>query len=332
MRTIAIGDIHGCLRALEALLDEIQLRPDDRVVTIGDYVDRGPDSRNVIDYLIGYRSVLGDRLITLLGNHEILMLQARESVLQRNKWFSHGGLATMSSYTTVRKHGLVLSFDVKGGPFTCPLDKSVVSVGRDESNDIVISSPKVSARHAEFRREEKGKYRLVDLESRNGTMLNGFPAKGSEVRAGDEVVFGESVAAQLMLAAVVGDADEEDGDPMGSVPQSHWDFIESCVPYYEIDTHFFVHANALPDVDLDKQPDTALFWDRFDLPTPHVSGKHMICGHTGQADGMPVTTGHGTCIDTLAYEDKGWLTALDVGSGEFWQSNQDGVIRLGKLE
>ena len=44
-RTIAIGDIHGCSKALHALLAEIEPARDDVIVTLGDYVDRGPDSQ-----------------------------------------------------------------------------------------------------------------------------------------------------------------------------------------------------------------------------------------------------------------------------------------------
>lgn len=51
-RTIAIGDIHGCLLALNALLDAIQPTPEDTIVTVGDYVDRGPDSRGVLERLL----------------------------------------------------------------------------------------------------------------------------------------------------------------------------------------------------------------------------------------------------------------------------------------
>ena len=49
-RTIAIGDIHGCSTALAALIDAIDLQPDDTVVTLGDYVDRGLDSKGVLDF------------------------------------------------------------------------------------------------------------------------------------------------------------------------------------------------------------------------------------------------------------------------------------------
>ena len=71
-RTIAIGDIHGCSAALDALLDAIRPRPEDTIVTLGDYIDRGPDSRGVLDRLIdlGRRC----RLVPLLGNHDQMLL------------------------------------------------------------------------------------------------------------------------------------------------------------------------------------------------------------------------------------------------------------------
>ena len=51
-RTIAIGDVHGCSRALDVLLESIQPIGDDVIVPLGDFVDRGPDSKGVLDRLI----------------------------------------------------------------------------------------------------------------------------------------------------------------------------------------------------------------------------------------------------------------------------------------
>lgn len=76
-RTIAIGDIHGCSIALSRLIDVLKLESDDTVVTLGDYVNRGPDSRGVIDRLIALRSEC--RLVPLLGNHDQLLLHNRSS-------------------------------------------------------------------------------------------------------------------------------------------------------------------------------------------------------------------------------------------------------------
>ncbi len=51
MKIIAIGDIHGCSRAFDALLEAIELQGEDRLITLGDYVDRGADSKGVLDRL-----------------------------------------------------------------------------------------------------------------------------------------------------------------------------------------------------------------------------------------------------------------------------------------
>lgn len=77
MRTLAIGDIHGCSQALRALLGAIKPTPDDWIITLGDYVDRGPDSYGVIEQLLALHRT--GRLIALRGNHEEMMLCARES-------------------------------------------------------------------------------------------------------------------------------------------------------------------------------------------------------------------------------------------------------------
>ena len=75
-RILAIGDIHGCSQALDTLLSLVKLGRDDLLVTLGDYVDRGPDSRGVIERLLSiFRR---EQLVALRGNHEIMMLQARD--------------------------------------------------------------------------------------------------------------------------------------------------------------------------------------------------------------------------------------------------------------
>ena len=66
-RTLAMGDIHGCVTALE-LLQSIDLQPEDSLVTLGDYIDRGPDTLRVIDSLTALRQT--HYLVPLRGNHE----------------------------------------------------------------------------------------------------------------------------------------------------------------------------------------------------------------------------------------------------------------------
>ena len=76
MRLLAIGDIHGCSRAFDTLLDAVAPKPDDQIITLGDYVDRGPDSRGVLDRLVALHDT--GRLIALRGNHDVMMLEARK--------------------------------------------------------------------------------------------------------------------------------------------------------------------------------------------------------------------------------------------------------------
>lgn len=96
-RTIAIGDVHGCARALEALLAAVRPRPEDVIVTLGDYVNRGPDSRGVLDRLIELERQC--RLIPILGNHEemmILSLAGEPGAFA--DWLDMGGRFTLASY------------------------------------------------------------------------------------------------------------------------------------------------------------------------------------------------------------------------------------------
>ncbi len=95
-RTIAIGDIHGCLAALATLIDTIAPGPEDTVITLGDYIDRGPQSRGVLDRLIALSRRC--QLVPLQGNHEEMLLDAlRDSTLLR-RWLSLGGVDTLRSY------------------------------------------------------------------------------------------------------------------------------------------------------------------------------------------------------------------------------------------
>ena len=96
MRTLAIGDIHGCLTALTTLLDFAALAPEDRLITLGDYVDRGPDTRGVIDLLMDLHGK--GWLIALRGNHEEMMIESRADEDTRRMWLACGGRQTLASY------------------------------------------------------------------------------------------------------------------------------------------------------------------------------------------------------------------------------------------
>jgi serine/threonine protein phosphatase 1 len=224
MRHLAIGDIHGCSRAMDALLAAVAPRPDDVIITLGDHVNRGPDSRGVIDRLLRLHEA--GQLVAITGNHEQMMLEARDDAERLDRFVQCGGRQTLASY----------------------------------------GQPRGSA--------------------------------GS----------------------------------LDDVPPAHWDFIErACRDGYETDTHFFVHANAYPDIPLAEQPTFMLRWEPFDDPPPHESGKVMVCGHSSQKTGEPISLGHAICIDTFAHGG-GWLTCLDAGSGQLWQANERGEVRTGWID
>jgi serine/threonine protein phosphatase 1 len=96
MRTLAIGDVHGCSAALDHLLKLVRPGPDDRLVFLGDYVDRGPDSRGVLDRLIRLHAT--GRVVALRGNHEVMMLAAREDYQSWEGWLRVGGQQALDSY------------------------------------------------------------------------------------------------------------------------------------------------------------------------------------------------------------------------------------------
>ncbi len=218
MRVLAIGDIHGCFQALVALADAARITPDDLIVMLGDYVDRGPNWYAVLDWVIANSKT--NTLVALRGNHELMMLRAQADPSQMKEWLANGGDATLASYS--------------------PLG---------------------------------------------------------------------------------------DAGTLRDVPDGHWDFLEKgCRDWYETQTHFFVHANAYADMALDEQPEFMLFWEQFNDPPPHQSGKIMVCGHTSQKSGRPKSLGHAVCIDTWAC-GQGWLTCLDVATGQYWQANQRGEQR-----
>ena len=223
MRVLAVGDIHGCSRALDLVLAAVKPCPEDCIITLGDYVDRGVDSRGVIETLRKLHRT--GCLIALRGNHDQMMLDARDNILQEPEWMRWGGRETLRSYGESGKCG-----------------------------------------------------KLID------------------------------------------------------VPESHWEFLEqTCVDWYETDTHFFVHANADPNLSLIEQPTYQLYWEKLDHPRPHKSGKIMVCGHTHQISGVPLNLGHTICLDTWVY-GQGWLTCLDVNTGRMWQANQLGQQRTGWLD
>src|SRR6476646_9765377 len=104
MRVLAIGDIHGCLKAFDDVLAWVAPTPEDKIVLLGDYVDRGPDSRGVIDRILELRRHLD--LICLRGNHEQMMVAAyRGGRPDKRMWLGVGGVQTLASYGVVPGSG-----------------------------------------------------------------------------------------------------------------------------------------------------------------------------------------------------------------------------------
>lgn len=103
MKYYAIGDIHGRLDLLEKSVQKISDHVgenDFRIITLGDYIDRGKNSRGVIEFLMDQQdgSQLGSKLICLQGNHEDMAVRSISCQLDPSLWMGNGGDTTMISY------------------------------------------------------------------------------------------------------------------------------------------------------------------------------------------------------------------------------------------
>lgn len=114
-RLYAIGDVHGCYKALDSLLSRIQHHDEGLptkktfYVFLGDLIDRGPDSARVIEFLRN-KSLEADNYYFLTGNHEEVFLQSIDGDLESlERWLSYGGHETLQSYGVKQK--LLLSQD-----------------------------------------------------------------------------------------------------------------------------------------------------------------------------------------------------------------------------
>ena len=94
-RLLVVGDIHGCDLALETLLERLKLQTSDKFVVLGDAIDRGPDSRRVLDVVCEIEQRC--QLVFILGNHEEMLLDVLAGA-RPHFWLSHGGAATLASY------------------------------------------------------------------------------------------------------------------------------------------------------------------------------------------------------------------------------------------
>jgi serine/threonine protein phosphatase 1 len=105
-RTFVVGDVHGHANRLKLLLDRLgrQAHAGDSLVFLGDYIDRGPDARGVVDLVLAAPKRWPGPVVALKGNHEAMMLEAlaswRHSRLPEYQWLSIAeGRPTVASYT-----------------------------------------------------------------------------------------------------------------------------------------------------------------------------------------------------------------------------------------
>ena len=98
IRKFAISDVHGCAKTLKRLLEEkLELKKTDHLYLLGDYINRGPDSKAVIDYILALKG-LNYNVFTLRGNHEDLLLDAIEDPKKHNRFLKNGGKITLASF------------------------------------------------------------------------------------------------------------------------------------------------------------------------------------------------------------------------------------------
>jgi len=100
MATVAIGDIHGNLLALESLISKIlpELTPSDDLVFLGDYIDRGPDTCGCIETILQLQNSISSRVVCLMGNHEDWMLRSFRDPT------SHSWIMAMEAWDTIRSY------------------------------------------------------------------------------------------------------------------------------------------------------------------------------------------------------------------------------------
>jgi len=264
-RILAIGDIHGCACHLQRLLDVVKPTKEDLLVTMGDYVDRGYYSKDTIDILNDLHRNPEVNIVSLLGNHDALMLMCLDELQECKALYGMPGKVKCDSET---------------------IDMWWM-VGAREPAPLWFGNQAVATLSSYCNPEQLERLKLIETRVR-------WPKDYQE-------------PLKNLLAEII--------------PQEHIDFLQlGCCDACETDDFIFVHGGLCPDLPLADQPLFALHWSRFDKKLkPHVSGKKMVCGHTPQPDLLVHDLGHALCLDTGVYMAKGFLTCMDVLSGQCWQ-------------
>ena len=112
-RRLVIGDVHGCRETLKGLLEKkMKISREDRLFFLGDYIDRGPDSKGVLDYLIDLKEN-GYSTVFIRGNHEEMLIESLSSDTYFHPWIYNGGGATLTSFGLTQEEYLKLPWDEK---------------------------------------------------------------------------------------------------------------------------------------------------------------------------------------------------------------------------
>lgn len=107
MRTIVIGDIHGCYNELVDMIQTLETEGEynkntDRLIFLGDYIDRGKDSNKVVKYIRELQRN-NDNVIALMGNHEDMCIAYNKDKFANYDWLGNGADATLESYDDERQ-------------------------------------------------------------------------------------------------------------------------------------------------------------------------------------------------------------------------------------
>lgn len=97
-RLIAIGDIHGCYRTFYKLVNNtIKLKKSDRLILLGDYIDRGPGIKEVVDYIMDLIAT-GFNVTPLMGNHEWMLTGSYDNAQMLPLWYYNEGMTTLAGF------------------------------------------------------------------------------------------------------------------------------------------------------------------------------------------------------------------------------------------
>lgn len=109
MRKFAISDIHGCCRTFRELIRKLDLQKNDELYLLGDYIDRGPDSKGVLDFIFALQES-GYKVFCLKGNHEELLLESLEHANVYRTWLFNGGREALHSFNVLDIHDIPIKY------------------------------------------------------------------------------------------------------------------------------------------------------------------------------------------------------------------------------